>query len=95
LKQAEIERKMSKWSYQFDQDTASEATTDKPVDWDLHTPMFHLTQKGDEEWSTHLGTSHTHLHLVVSTLTLSVSGRPMSLTMERKILFGRWGGTVA
>lgn len=44
-------------------DTASVAT-DKPIDWQLHTPVFSLSRQGEENWSTHIR-SYTHTHTVV------------------------------
>jgi hypothetical protein len=59
--QALVDRKMRK--SQLDQDTLPVATK-KPTGWELHKPIFHLTWKGDDNWSTHIG-SHTHYDLVV------------------------------
>jgi hypothetical protein len=64
-KQVETEKKMRRRSRGLDQDETQSVTTDRLVDWELHMPMFHLTQEGDEEWSTHVGSIHTHLHKVV------------------------------
>ena len=47
----------------MDQDCFSEAT-EKPTGWELHKPVFYLTRKGEDNWSTHIG-SFTHYDLVV------------------------------
>ena len=38
--------------------------TKKPMDWELHTPVFYLFCQGNGNWSTHLH-SHMHMNLLV------------------------------
>ena len=40
------------------EDSASIAT-EKPMGWELHTPIFNLSRQGDGPWSTHL---HSYMH---------------------------------
>ena len=47
------------------EDVSISTVTDKPVGWELHTPVFYLLRgDGDELWSTHIRT-HTHAHQIV------------------------------
>jgi hypothetical protein len=45
-------------------DDSYSMATEKPMDWELHTPIFYLTCQGDGNWLTYLH-SHMHTNLLV------------------------------